>query len=241
VRRSALLAGLGAIAGLGATAALDACGRREGAHPSARAVLGGPKRIVALGDSLAFGSGASAPDRGFIFRAYLRVLARYPGSRIDNDAIPGSQAGDVLRLQVPRLAHVRADAVVICVGGNDVVRRVEPGDFAGSYGRLVARVRALEPQAAIVCCGVPDVGQSPLFTGPDNADVTRLSRSDDAAVRAVAARYHALFVDLYAATARRRHDAARFLSEDRFHPSDAGHAALADILAPELLRAVGGR
>lgn len=234
MRRSALLAGLGA------TAALGACGRRAGHEGPAAATLGGPKHIVVLGDSLAFGSGASAPDRSFTFRAYLRVRARYPGSRIDDDAIPGSTASDVLRLQVPRLRHVPADAVVICVGGNDVVRRIAPAEFAGEYGRLVAGVRALVPRAAIVCCGVPDVGQSPLFTGPDHAEVTALSRVDDAAVRAVGARYHAAFADLYTATARRR-DAAHFLSEDRFHPSDAGHAALADVLAPVLLRALDRR
>jgi lysophospholipase L1-like esterase len=229
MRRSALL---------GALAALAACGRRTRAHPVPSGPLGGPKRIVALGDSLAFGTGASAPDRGFIFRAYLRVLAQHPGSRIDDFAIPGSTARDVLRLQVPRLAHEIADAVVVCVGGNDTVRHVAPADFAQTFARLVARIRVLLPRAAIVCCGVPDLGLSPLFTGVDHAEVAGLSRADDAAVRAVAARNGATFVDLYAATVRERHDANRFLSEDRFHPSDAGYAALADVLAPALLRAL---
>ncbi len=229
MRRSALLAGF---------AALTACGRRL--RPPSAPGGGGPKRIVALGDSLAFGTGASAPDRGFIFRAFLRVRAQHPGSRIDDFAIAGSTARDVLRLQVPRLAHEAADAVVVCVGGNDAVRRVAPADFAATYARLVARIRALQPHAAIVCCGVPDVGLSPLFTGVDHAEMAGLSRLDDGAVRVIAARNRATFVDLYAVTVQ-RHDAGRFLSEDRFHPSDAGHAALADVLAPVLVRALDRR
>lgn len=232
MRRSAVLAGI---------AALTACGRHSRAHPAPQGTLGPAKRIVALGDSLAFGTGASAPGRGFIFRAYLRVRAQYPGSRIDDFAIPGSTARDVLRLQVPRLAHDPADVVIVCVGGNDVVHRIESYAFAQTYARLVTRIHALQPRAAIVCCGVPDVGMSPLFTGVDHAEVASLSRTDDAAVRAVAARAGATFVDMYAATVRARGEVNHFLSEDRFHPSDAGYAAFADVLTPPLLRALGPR
>ena len=229
MRRSALLASL---------AVLAACGRRPAIAPPARATPGRPVHIVALGDSLAFGTGASAPRNGFIFQAYLRVLERRPGSRIDDYAIPGSVAADVLRVQVARLAHARADAVVICVGGNDVVHRNVPAAFAATYARLIARVRALQPRAAIVCCGVPDVGLSPLFTGADHDEVAGLSRTDDAAVRAVARRFGASYADLYTATTRSHGSVNRFLSDDRFHPSDAGHAALAAVLAPVLLRAL---
>jgi lysophospholipase L1-like esterase len=228
MRRSALLASF---------AVLAACARRPAAAPPARATPGRPVRIVALGDSLAFGTGASAPRNGFMFQAFLRVLERHPGSRMDSYAIPGSVAADVLRVQVLRLAHARADAIVVCVGGNDVVHRNPPAAFAATYARLVARVRALQPRAAIVCCGIPDVGLSPLFTGADHDEVAGLSRTDDAAVRAIALRDGAAFADLYAVT-RPHGSIIRYLSDDRFHPSDAGHAALAAVLAPVLLRAL---
>ncbi|MDB5073706.1 MAG: Lipolytic enzyme precursor, partial [Candidatus Eremiobacteraeota bacterium] len=220
-------------------AALAGCARRPVEAPRTHATPGRPVRIVALGDSLAFGTGASAPRNGFIFRAFLRVRERHPGSRIDSYAIGGSTANDVLRLQVPRLAHARADAVVICVGGNDVARRVDAARFAQTYAKLVARVRALQPHAAIVCCGVPDVGLSPLFTGLDHTAVTRLAHEDDTAVRAIARRAPATFVDLHKATQHARGDVNRYFSDDRFHPSDAGYAELADVLAPALLRALG--
>ncbi|HYW52808.1 MAG TPA: SGNH/GDSL hydrolase family protein [Dongiaceae bacterium] len=237
MRRSAALAG---IAALGTIAGLAGCTGRPRRRAEPPQPPGRPVRIVALGDSLALGTGASAPRNGFIFRAYLRVLARRPGSRIDSYAIGGSTAADVLRLQVPRLAGTRADAVVICAGGNDVVHRVEPERFRATYARLLARVRALQPRAAIVCCGVPDVGASPLFTGFDGDAVTRLSRADDAAVRELARRAHASFADLFAAI-ERRGDANRYLSDDRFHPSDAGYEQLAEMLTPVLLRALAVR
>lgn len=226
MRRSALLLGLGALA---------ACGSRGRRH-AATGPLGPPKRIVALGDSLAFGTGATHPENAFIFRSYLRVRERHPGSRIDNLAIPGSTARDVLRLQVPRLAHEVADAVIVCVGGNDVVRRVDAASFAQTYVALVAGIRALQPHAALLCCGVPDVGLSPLFTGIDDANINELSRADDRAVATTARRAGATFVDLFAATVA--HQGNRFLSDDRFHPSDAGYAVLAGVLTPPLLRAL---
>jgi lysophospholipase L1-like esterase len=228
MRRSTALVALAALAG---------CARRPPPAPRTPATPGRPVRIVALGDSLAFGTGASAPRKAFIFQAYLRVRAQHPGSRIDNFAIGGSTAADVLRLQAPRLVHVRADVVVVCVGGNDVVHRVAAADFASTYAKLVARVRHLQQHAAIVCCGVPDVGLSPLFTGADHDAVTRLSRENDAAIRAIAKRAGAAFVDLYATTLREHADVNRFLSDDRFHPSDAGYTELAAALEPALLRA----
>jgi lysophospholipase L1-like esterase len=236
MRRSTAL--LGALAAVAAGTALAGCGfpRRRGREPSAEHP-GRPVVIAVLGDSLALGTGASAPRNGFVFRAYLAVLARRPGSRIDSYAIGGSTAADMLRLQTPRLAHERADAVVVCVGGNDVTHRVAPERFAATYATILARVRALQPRAAIVCCGVPNVGLSPLFTGADHEEIARLAHADDAAVRAAARRAGARFADLFAATdaARGRLDA--YLSDDRFHPSDAGYAALAAALTPVLLRA----
>lgn len=196
-------------------------------------------RIVALGDSLAVGTGASSPEKGFIFQAYLRLNERYPGSRIDDLAMGGATVAEVLRLQAPRLAReAPANVAIVCVGGNDVVRRTAPGEFAASYAELVARIRAELPTTALVLCGVPDVALSPLFTGSDGNAIARLARADDDAVRVLAHRTAAQFVDLFAATRARRADAARFLSDDRFHPSDAGHAAFAGALAPVLLRAV---
>ncbi len=249
MRRSEFIATAGsAAATLGSAAALTGavlgitgCGSSRGAsNRFAQGLATKPRyTVVALGDSLAVGTGASAPEKGFIFQAYLRLNQRYPGSRVDDLAMGGATAADVLRLQAPRLAREGGAAVaIVCVGGNDVVRRTDAAAFAATYAALVGRVRAALPAAKLVLCGVPDVALSPLFAGIDGDAIARLARADDGAVRALARRTGAGFVDLFAVTRARRSDAAHFLSDDRFHPSDAGHAAFADALAPVLLRAV---
>ncbi|GAC1590627.1 MAG: SGNH/GDSL hydrolase family protein [Candidatus Velthaea sp.] len=189
-----------------------------------------PVSIAVLGDSLAFGTGASDSSNGFAFRVYRSIEAARPGSEISNYAIGGSTVSDVLRLQVARLRERHADCVLVCVGANDVVRQAAPAAFAQTYRALLAAVRERAPRAAIVVVGVPDVSISPLLRDR-RASVQMLATLDDAAVRAAAKAAGAAYVDLLALTRREREPAA-FLSADRFHPSDSGHAAIAAVTLP---------
>jgi lysophospholipase L1-like esterase len=123
------------------------------------------------------------------------------------------------------LRERRFDVVILCVGGNDVVRGVKTPLFARNYRRLVAAIRAAAPDAALVAVGVPDVSISPLFA--DHAvSVRRLAQADDSAARAAVLSAGGRYVDLFALT-RNARGAAGFLSQDRFHPSDEGHAQIA--------------
>lgn len=196
-----------------------------------------PIRIAVLGDSLALGTGASRADGGFIFRAFRELLRRRPGSRLDDMAIGGATVADVQRLETPRLAGTRYDIVIVCVGSNDVVRRTPSADFARMYVDLLERVRARAPGARLVCCGIPDVGISPIFAA-ERAAVAAASARNDRSVRAAASAAGAAFVDLYIATHAHR-DAARLLGRDRFHPSDHGYALFAGVLTPVLERVSG--
>lgn len=207
-----------------AALALAACTSTQpvarAATPSAPAV-----QLAVLGDSLAFGTGAGDTSGGFAFRIYRSIEAAHPGSEITNVAIGGSTAADVLRLQTARLRERRFDVVILCVGGNDVVRSVPTATFARDYRRLTLAIRRAAPQAALIAIGVPDVSISPLFAD-HAAAVRQLARADDRAARRAAAAIGAGYVDLFTLT-QRAHDVGGFLSQDRFHPSDDGHAQIA--------------
>lgn len=193
----------------------------------------GARRIAVLGDSLALGTGASRADGGFIFRAFRSVLTRHPGSRIDNVAIGGATVADVIRLQVDRLRGIRYDCAIVCAGGNDVVRGTPEGTFASAYATLLARLAHTLPGTRLICCGIPDVSVSPIFADV-RAKTFAAARRDDRTIRAAAHAAGAAFVDLFALT--HVHDPERFLSRDRFHPSDAGYAILTNALTPVLSR-----
>jgi lysophospholipase L1-like esterase len=199
-----------------------------GAHPA--------PVVLALGDSLALATGASRADGGFIFPAYRRLLRAYPNARLDNVAIGGSTVADVLRLQAPRVAMLAPHIIIVCVGGNDVVRRTPPDAFAHTYIALLATLRRAAPHARIIACGVPDVAVSPIFADERSA-VAALSAADDRAVRAAARGADAAFVDFFTLTQRQRDGDGHFFSRDRFHPSDAGYALLSAEVWPALRNA----
>lgn len=184
-----------------------------------------PVQLAVLGDSLAFGTGAGDTSGGFAFRLYRAIAANRPGSEVTNVAIGGSTAADVLRLQVARLRERRFDVVILCVGGNDVVRGIPTPAFARRYGRLVSAIRTAAPRSALVAIGVPDVSISPLFADHARA-IRRLAQADDQAAQTAVVRAGGRYVDLFALT-RHIGEAAGFLSQDRFHPSDEGHAEIA--------------
>ncbi len=206
-------------------------GCTDASRPIARAAMSTAPavQLAVLGDSLAFGTGAGDSSGGFAFRVYRSIATDRPGSEITNAAIGGSTAADVVRLQVARLRERRFDVVILCVGGNDVVRGIPAATFGREYRRLVAAIRSTAPQAQLVAVGVPDVSISPLFADHARA-VHRLALADDRAARAAVAAAGARYVDLFGLT--RNTDATGFLSQDRFHPSDAGHAEIAASALP---------
>jgi lysophospholipase L1-like esterase len=202
------------------------------AQPTHAPVGESPRRIAVLGDSLALGTGASRADGGFIFRAFRSVLAQHPGSRIDNVAIGGATVADVVRLEVDRLRGTRYTSAIVCAGSNDVVRGTPREAFASAYERLLARLARTVSAKRTICCGVPDVSVSPIFAG-ERAETLAIAQRDNETVRAAAHAAGAVFVDLFALTHAVR-DPQRFLSGDRFHPSDAGYTMLANALIPVL-------
>jgi lysophospholipase L1-like esterase len=205
---------------------------------SRAATAPGPIRMTVVGDSLAFGIGATDPTNALGFRIYRALLADRPGTEVTDLGIGGSRVADVTRLQVAQIA-ADAQLVVVIAGGNDVVRHTLPARFASDYAALLAAIRRRVPSAAVVVCGVPDVARSPLFSDAF-AKTEALSREDDGAVKRAAAATGSAFVDLFDFT-HGHAGGPEFFSSDDFHPNDAGYAALAAIAIPVVRRALRGR
>ncbi len=189
-------------------------------------------RILVFGDSLALGMGASDSAHGFAFVLYRAVLRRDPGAEITNVAVSGARVDDVLHHELARAQTSAATDVWVCVGGNDVTRGTDTARFAAEYEALLAAIRRRWPAARLAVFGVPDVSRSPLFAGAANREMRALAAADNTATRSAARRQHALFVDLFALGAQVV--PARDFAADNFHPSDAGHQAIADAARPVL-------
>ena len=112
-----LLSRRGALALL-AGAALVSCGRKS---PRARPVPKGAV-VLALGDSLTFGTGAT-PDT-----AYPAELARLSGWDVVNAGVPGDTAAQARERLPVLLDTAGAQLVIVSIGGNDFLRRLPEAD-----------------------------------------------------------------------------------------------------------------
>lgn len=106
--------------------------------------------ILAFGDSLTYGSGAS-PET-----SYPAVLSRLTGRRVINAGVPGEvTAAGLLRL--PELLEQEKPALVLlCLGGNDFLQRLDVGKAEENLRVMVRMIR--ERGAAVVLIGVPKLG-----------------------------------------------------------------------------------
>lgn len=167
--------------------------------------------ILAFGDSLTYGTGATAES------SYPAVLSRLTGRRVLNAGVPGEvTAVGLARLPVV-LEQEKPALVLLCLGGNDFLQRM---DAAKAEENLRAMVRMIQAQGVgVVLIGVPRLG-----LGLDVPDwYGRIAK--DAAIP-------------YEGKVLRQVLAEKRLKSDLIHPNAAGYQRMAETLA-KLLKKTG--
>ena len=177
----------------------------------------GAIELVALGDSAAQAVGASAPERGWVGQLADHVQ-RVSGRPVHvvNLSRSGARIADVVHRQLPLLAGLRPDLVVVGVGGNDIV-----GSF--DRERLAAQVEAL-------VAGLPAnsiVADVPYFMhGRWQRRALETTRMIHAAARS-----RGLVVASVHSAMRSQHpwrSVVHHYSADLFHPNDRGYRVWAE-------------
>ena len=215
-----------AVAGVAVVLVVEIQLARAGSRlPDLDLVLNRPgtgKRVVWLGDSTAAGVGASSPAGALP----SQVADGLAAPEVAVLAVSGARVGDVLADQVPKVAALRPNLVLISVGANDTIHLTGRGAFRHTYEKVV---RALPAGVPVVLLGVPDMGAIPRFAQPLRAVSGWRGRNVDAEVRRVAADTGAVYADIAGPTGPpfRRHP-DRYFAADDFHPSDAGYGLWAD-------------
>lgn len=145
-RRQALL--------LAASLLLAACSRREPirGQPVARGAT-----VLALGDSLTFGTGATAET------AYPAVLAAATGWDVVNAGVPGDTSAQALARLAPLLDEFRPALVLLSIGGNDLLRRLDEEALRRNIRASAEAARAAGAQVLLVA--VPRPTLAAKFTG----------------------------------------------------------------------------
>jgi lysophospholipase L1-like esterase len=196
-----------------------------------------PLRLVVLGDSIAFGTGASRVEDTLGRRLSTALTA--DGFAVDLHvlAVPGAVSRD-LAAQVRRAEPLAADVAVVVIGANDLARFVPPAEAAASLAAAVTALRSTGTDVVVV--PAPDMSSVPFvppaFRAAVRAASLRLQEQQADAVEAAGGRMAAVH-EVNVAFAG---DPALF-SADRFHPSSGGYAAIAHALAPAVLAVARSR
>lgn len=203
---------------------------------------GPPPVYVAVGASETTGAGSDQPLRD----AWPRVLHRTAlpaGSVFVNMGIPGATVAQALEEEVDEALAAGPDLVTVWLNVNDMARGVGPAEYERQLGALVGALRG--DGARVLVANTPPLDRLPAYQAgrlvaalPAPEAVQRMVDAYNAAVARVVEREGALLVDLHAVGMAARSDGteAGLVSGDGFHPSTAGHAAVAAAFADVLRR-----
>jgi acyl-CoA thioesterase-1 len=106
--------------------------------------------ILAFGDSLTSGYGADSRE------SYPAVLERLTGFKVINAGAPGEISAQGLKRLPALLNRYRPDLVILCHGGNDLLRRIDPETTTANLRQMILAARASGAQVLLV--GVPQPG-----------------------------------------------------------------------------------
>lgn len=129
---------------------VTSCGDKTQLQP-----LAATATILAFGDSLTYGTGSSLNN------AYPAVLESLVHRKVINAGVPGEISQKGLS-RLPRLiAQHQPDLLIICHGGNDILRKLDIKQTKENIQRMINLAR--ESNIQVILIGIPEFG---LFLNP---------------------------------------------------------------------------
>lgn len=106
--------------------------------------------VLAFGDSLTYGTGASEQE------SYPAQLAQIIGRRVVAAGVPGEVSAQALQRLPAALDEYSPRLLLLCIGGNDFLRRLGKQQAAANVRAMVRLAR--QRQVEVVLIGTPEPG-----------------------------------------------------------------------------------
>ncbi len=193
------------LAALLAAAALAACGGDVPRLPK----LDPGAVILAFGDSLTFGTGATPAQ------AYPAVLSRLVSRKVVAAGVPGETSGEGLARLPGVLDEVKPALLVLCHGGNDFLRKLGEEAAAANVRAMVREAQGRGISVVLLATPKPGFGTSKV---PFYAEIAK-----ELAIPVE----NEVLADVLG---------SRSLKSDLVHPNAEGYAEIAEAVATLLRR-----
>jgi acyl-CoA hydrolase len=128
-----------------AAAPLAACGRKAARY----AAIPAGSTVLALGDSLTFGTGAAGGSD------YPTRLAELTGWKVVNAGVPGNTSAQARERLSPLLGEHSPRLVLLSIGGNDFLRQVPEGETRADLAAMLDEIRAAGAQPVLIAVPKP--------------------------------------------------------------------------------------
>ncbi len=156
--------------------------------------------ILAFGDSLTYGSGVEAED------SYPAVLEALAGREVINAGVPGEVTAEGLRRLPEVLDEYQPDLLILCHGGNDLIRKQGEHQAAGNIRAMVRQAQQRSIPVLMIAVPKPGVFMKPAVFYAEVATEFGLPLQGD------------ILADI---------ESDRSLKSDTIHPNRAGYRLLA--------------
>jgi acyl-CoA thioesterase-1 len=205
----AAVAGL-ALAGCGSSGGAGEAGASSAAAVPEAVVTGPGRRVLALGDSLFAGYGLRV-EQAYPVRLEAALRSDGINVRVRNAGVSGDTTADGLARLDFTLEGQKPDVVLLCLGGNDMLRGLPVSQTRANLDAILAKLEARHIK--VVLMGM----LAPPNMGPEYA------RAFDAIYPALAKKHHAVLVPFFLQAVIARDD---LRLADHMHPTAPGVEAI---------------
>jgi acyl-CoA thioesterase-1 len=181
---------------------VSACDSTEPLKPLANDAV-----ILAFGDSLTYGTGAATTE------SYPALLQQQLNMTVINAGVPGEISSEG-RARLPDLLdEVNPDLVILCHGGNDLLRRGSPVQLKRNLHNMIQQITDRGIAVLLIAVPEPNIMLSPPVLYQELAEEFKLN------------------VDTQTMTSILSN---RALKSDAIHPNAAGYRLIADAIVTQL-------
>jgi acyl-CoA thioesterase I len=192
-------------------------------------------RYVALGDSYTIGTSVTQAER-WPEQLVDRLAATAPLILVANLGVNGFTSGDVVDVELPRVAELDPEFASLLVGVNDVVQGVPPEQFETNAARILDELLGRLPATRIVVVSTPDYTVTPQGASFGEPDAQRAGIvANNEILARLAAERGIAFVDIFGPSRRAAAERA-LVADDGLHPSGAQYELWVDSIAPVVER-----